>query len=96
MKRSTEHFREGLFEGICGIITNDISLEKQIRYFSRNAEIDADLVLSLLGLRSFSLVRVTQSINEICKIANVSAKSGFFFEFIAMIRGDIHILSKIL
>ena len=52
MKNSTSKVRQGFMDGLFGILTNDMNLDKKIRRFSTFIGLNSSVVFSLLHLKS--------------------------------------------
>ncbi len=52
MKQSSLKVRQGLVDGLFGILTNDMTLEKRIRSFSTFLGLNSTIVFPLLNLKS--------------------------------------------
>lgn len=72
MKNSSSKVRQGLMDGLFGILTNDMNLDKKIRRFSTFIGLNSSVVFALLYLKSSNSNDMTQAVEELCKWGGMS------------------------
>ena len=87
--------RQGLIDGMLGILTNDMKLEKKIRRLSTFLGLNNQVVFSLMNLKSSLAYQTVQGVTELSKLGGVSEQAGLYAGLISLMRGEVSYLNTL-